>query len=886
MATVIGLGVQFTANASGMTKGLSDAERAVRNLAQQAASASRLFDSFASSSAVAAQTQQQVATDVAFLGSAFRTGQISAEQYAAELRGIVASANSAAQAFAEGAQVTERVATAEEKRAATLARLAQLLEQGAISQQTYERAAADASGANADAAKAESARAQALARAAQITQANLSPAQKYDQEVQELNQHLQAGRITQETYNAALGKAQQSFAKAEAAAKKYDAAADAAGKGNNLAFNELSGILAAMPGPIGNVAGRLSGLASAGEGLGRVFAGGLSQGFGSLASSAAAIVNPLTAGLTALAAFGAGSAAVAQGLIALEDRVDKLGSTADKLGTSFEFVQVLDESARRSGTSIDAVSAAFGRLQKNVLGIDEESKAAQKALAGIGVTSEQLQSLKPEDQYLLLGQRIAAIENPAKRTATAVSLFGKAGADLLPFFRNLGGAAADLDQVGATLSVGQRQDIDEFGKAMDRLSVATKGAGDQIYASFAPAGTTIANSLADASGAVAKYVQEQNKLAAESQRVRDLESQLITRRATDEERALLNAGKTADEVFQRIQARSRINLETGNWVALTDALVDVQLNGNGAAGAVEQVANAVDQVTQLSTKSQDLLGRAVDGIGDYGQAGFEAALKYQEALRLIDDLISENELSDEQATTARQSATKQYEREIGVIKRGVEERRKAAEEAQRLADRLIEADRDAIDAALERQRIDEQFGGDSQRAKAADSVLAIDREIVRLEQQMLDARAEGDKAAVDAAAARIAQLDQLAARERDIVSGVAQQREEADKKAKQAIEDRQRAEEQKTKRVADLEERLRERSVEIEADRLDALSRKSNQALNVNDVRTTEGAAQFLALATGRQDPAVEEYRKQLRELEKIQREIAKANAAPVEIAG
>ncbi len=256
MATTIGLGVQFTANANGMTKGLSEADRAIKNLAQQASSAARLFDTFASSSAAAAQTQQQVATDVAFLGSAFRTGQISAEQYAAELRGIVASANGAAQAFAEGAQVTERVATAEEKRAATLGRLAQLLEQGAISQQTYERAAADASGANAEAAKAESARAQALARAAQITQANLSPSQKYDQEVQELNQHLQAGRITQDTYNAALAKAAQSFAKAEVAAAKYDAAADNAGTGNVLAFNELSGILSAIPGPLGNVAGQ------------------------------------------------------------------------------------------------------------------------------------------------------------------------------------------------------------------------------------------------------------------------------------------------------------------------------------------------------------------------------------------------------------------------------------------------------------------------------------------------------------------------------------------------------------------------------------------------------------------------------------------------------
>ena len=52
----------------------------------------------------------------------------------------------------------------------------------------------------------------------------------------------------------------------------------------------------------------------------------------------------------------------------------------------------------------------------------------------------------------------------------------------------------------------------------------------------------------------------------------------------------------------------------------------------------------------------------------------------------------------------------------------------------------------------------------------------------------------------------------------------------------------------------------------------------------MNDVRTSGGASQFLALAAGRVDPAISEYRKHLRELQDIRREIAKANAPAVEI--
>jgi hypothetical protein len=121
MATVIGLGVQFSANASGMTKGLSQVDRQLQNLGKQAGQAARLFDTFASSSAAASAAQQQVATDIAFLSSALRTGQVSAEQYAAELQAIVGSAQQQAAAFAEGARITEQVATAEERRAASLA---------------------------------------------------------------------------------------------------------------------------------------------------------------------------------------------------------------------------------------------------------------------------------------------------------------------------------------------------------------------------------------------------------------------------------------------------------------------------------------------------------------------------------------------------------------------------------------------------------------------------------------------------------------------------------------------------------------------------------------------------------------------------------------------
>ena len=64
------------------------------------------------------------------------------------------------------------------------------------------------------------------------------------------------------------------------------------------------------------------------------------------------------------------------------------------------------------------------------------------------------------------------------------------------------------------------------------------------------------------------------------------------------------------------------------------------------------------------------------------------------------------------------------------------------------------------------------------------------------------------------------------------------------------------------------------------------LSRPSANALQVADIRTQEGASQMIAMATGRQDPAIAQRREQIAKLEEIRRGIIAIGASPVEILG
>lgn len=72
----------------------------------------------------------------------------------------------------------------------------------------------------------------------------------------------------------------------------------------------------------------------------------------------------------------------------------------------------------------------------------------------------------------------------------------------------------------------------------------------------------------------------------------------------------------------------------------------------------------------------------------------------------------------------------------------------------------------------------------------------------------------------------------------------------------------------------------------FQAEARDVLSRSASDALNAADVRSSEGISQFLGLASGREDPAIEEYRKQYGELVGIRAELAALRAEPVSIVG
>jgi hypothetical protein len=183
----------------------------------------------------------------------------------------------------------------------------------------------------------------------------------------------------------------------------------------------------------------------------------------------------------------------------------------------------------------------------------------------------------------------------------------------------------------------------------------------------------------------------------------------------------------------------------------------------------------------------------------------------------------------------------------------------------------------------------EQAGADVAGSPAKDN-LDAELEMYSARRQNEEAIAAARKKADDEQAERDLQMyEARRANEQAIADARRKEQEEAAKAAEKAAEEAAKEQQRRAKEAAAIDEKVAAKQEDIDkvvAERQSALGGKSNEALKANDVRSSEGMAQFLALATGREDPAIAEYRKQTQKLDEIRGELRALQQEKVDILG
>ena len=227
--------------------------------------------------------------------------------------------------------------------------------------------------------------------------------------------------------------------------------------------------------------------------------------------------------------------------------------------------------------------------------------------------------------------------------------------------------------------------------------------------------------------------------------------------------------------------------------------------------------------------------------------------------------------------------------EADAAKAAADESRRAAEQASADARRRVQG---LAEAGL--------TGQEQSRITLAQDLLAIQRTIADAEAALAAARQAGDTAAIRQAQQRLALTQQTAdaARQQaieqdrqrrlaalgidDAILRPAQNLEDQLRNVGRAFRDQLLTPDQARNAVRNLAAdgiRIRE---ELAAE----LARPSQQALQATDIRSQEGVSQLLALATGREDPAIAQRREQLNKLDEIRRALIAVGIQPVDILG
>lgn len=179
-----------------------------------------------------------------------------------------------------------------------------------------------------------------------------------------------------------------------------------------------------------------------------------------VASTVGAIAGTIAAGLS-INAFKNLIAGAIDGGAALND-------LAIQANTTVEALSGLASIGKYSDVGADAITGSMNKLTKNLSSATEESKGTGRAVQALGLNLEAFRALKPEEQMMSVAHAMGEFQDGASKSAIAMDLYGKEGAKLLPFLKDL----ADVSDLQAKVTTEQAAAADNLSDNWTRLTTS------------------------------------------------------------------------------------------------------------------------------------------------------------------------------------------------------------------------------------------------------------------------------------------------------------------------------------------------------------------------------------------------------------------------------
>lgn len=186
------------------------------------------------------------------------------------------------------------------------------------------------------------------------------------------------------------------------------------------------------------------------------------------------------------------------------DIADNINDLTKKTGISAETLSLLKPIAEQSGTSIEGLATGLKFLAKSMSEAANGSKEDVATFKQLGVSAtDSAGKLRPvEDVLMDIADVFAAMPAGAKKSELAMKVFGKAGADLIPFLDQgrfgIEALMVKMRELGVEMSGTTVKAADEFNDSLNDIKQALTGVMLQALKELLPTLQEFARNLVDA----------------------------------------------------------------------------------------------------------------------------------------------------------------------------------------------------------------------------------------------------------------------------------------------------------------------------------------------------------------------------------------------------
>ena len=189
----------------------------------------------------------------------------------------------------------------------------------------------------------------------------------------------------------------------------------------------------------------------------------------------------MTGGMASLAGVSAGLRKSLSFAADLDHLSKRVGATAGNLA-------ILNQAFDDTGVGASSTGELLNYMQRNLNMVDKAGKTSNKGLKALGINLSDLAGLGTVEKFESIGQKIMEIDDPAKRTAVSMDVFGRSGAKALQYF-GAGGAfdaaAGSLGSLPGLLDANSAK-FESIDTYMGRLKMKWTGLFTGIMSGMAP----------------------------------------------------------------------------------------------------------------------------------------------------------------------------------------------------------------------------------------------------------------------------------------------------------------------------------------------------------------------------------------------------------------